>query len=95
MAASARLGDICTGHGCYPPRAGVAASNNVFVNGIAAHRINDTWGIHCCDGECHPSTVARGSNSVFINGLAAARLGDSIACGSVIAQGSNNVYIGG
>lgn len=94
MAAAARLGDICTGHGCWPPRPGYEASDDVFINGIAAHREGDGWLVHCCDSSCHASEVAGGSNSVFINGRPAARIGDAIACGSLIAQGSPNTFIG-
>ena len=95
MAAVARLGDICTGHGCWPPRTGVSASPNVFVNGIAAHRLNDPWDTHCCptDG-CHPGTVSQASSRVFINGKGIARIGDVIDCGSLIAAGSPNVNAG-
>jgi uncharacterized Zn-binding protein involved in type VI secretion len=95
MPAAARLGDYCTGHGCWPPRTGVTASPNVIINGIRAHRLNDTWNIHCCPkAGCHPGAVASGSASVFINGRPAARIGDSISCGSYIAMGSPNVSIG-
>ena len=95
MAAAARLGDYCTGHGCWPPRTGVTASYNVFVNGIRAHRLTDLWAVHCCPSDgCHPGVVASGSASVFINGLPAARIGDDISCGSLIAEGSENVSIG-
>ena len=94
MAAAARLGDYCTGHGCWPPRPGITASPNVFINGIPAHRIDDLWLAHCCDGSCHPGVVASGSGNVNINGRAAARIGDSISCGSLIAMGSPNVSIG-
>lgn len=93
MAAVARLGDYCTGHGCWPPRPGASASPDVFVNGIPAHRVGDGWMVHCCK-TCHPGTVASGSGSVFINGRPAARIGDSISCGSLIAQGSSDVDIG-
>lgn len=95
MPAAARLGDICTGHDCFPPRAGTAASENVFINGINAHKVGDGWAVHCCSGSCHPSAVSTGSSRVFINGQPAARIGDGIACGSLISQGSNNVFIGG
>lgn len=97
MAAASRLGDICSGHGCWPPRAGQSASENVFINGIAAHKVGDAWLPHTCPSipETHASTVASGSGTVFINGQPAARIGDSIACGSLIAQGSNNVFFGG
>ena len=94
MAAAARLGDLCTGHGCWPPRTGVSASPNVFINGINAHREGDPWNVHCCDGSCHPGAVASGSNSVYINGRPAARIGDSINCGSLIAMGSEDTFIG-
>lgn len=96
MAAAARLGDLCTGHECYPPRDGVSASPNVFTNGRNSHRLNDPWKTHCCgDDGCHASTVASGSRTVFINGKRATRIGDRIACGSLVAQGSRNVFIGG
>lgn len=96
MAAAARLGDICSGHGCFPPRTGVSASPNVFINGRPAHRGGDPWNMHCCPNMgCHPGMVAGGSATVFINGLPAARMGDSVGCGSVIAMGSSNVFIGG
>lgn len=95
MAAVARLGDLCTGHGCWPPRPGIEASDDVFVNGIRVHRVGDGWQTHCCDGSCHPGVVVSGSGSVFINGRSAARIADSINCGSLIAQGSPNVFIGG
>jgi uncharacterized Zn-binding protein involved in type VI secretion len=36
MPAVSRLGDNCTGHGCWPPRPSTGASPNVRVNGIAA-----------------------------------------------------------
>ena len=94
MAAVSRLGDICTGHGCWPPRPGVTASPDVFVNGIPVHRVGDAWQVHCCDGSCHPGVVVSGSNSVYINGSPAARIGDSINCGSLIAAGSFNTFVG-
>jgi uncharacterized Zn-binding protein involved in type VI secretion len=95
MPAAKRLGDICTGHGCWPPRPNVEASPNVFVNGIAAHREGDAWDIHCCDASCHSSVLATGSSTVFINGKPAARIGDPVACGSLVAQGSSDTFIGG
>jgi len=95
MAAAARLGDLCTGHGCWAPRIGADASPNVYTNGRRAHRLSDPWRSHCCDSNCHASVVATGSRTVFINGRRATRIGDRIACGSLVAQGSNNVFIGG
>jgi len=47
MPACARLGDICTGHDCYPSRPNDQGSPNVFVNGIPWHRQGDHWEAHC------------------------------------------------
>ena len=93
MSSAARLGDTCSGHDCFPPRHSVSGSNNVYINGIPAHRVTDAWEAHTCI-TTHDSILAQGSSSVFINGLAAGRIGDLVACGSTIATGSDNVFIG-
>jgi len=36
-----RLGDVCSGHGCWPSRACIEASSDVLINGIPAHRVGD------------------------------------------------------
>lgn len=91
-----RLGDSCTGHGGFPPRVNVEGSDNVFVNGIAAHRLGDAWIVHCDPTPtCHGSTLGEGSSSVYVNGLALGRIGDAIVCGSTVAEGSDNVFAGG
>ena len=97
MPAVTRLGDICTGHGCWPPRANVQGSPNVFVNGIPVHRQNDAWAAHTCPPipETHASVLASGSATVFVNGLQIGRIGDPVACGSSVATGSSNVFAGG
>ena len=89
-----KLGDKCSGHSCFPPRANNTASENVFANGIGIHRLSDSWNIHCCDDSCHDGVTSTGSSTVFVNGLACGRIGDSISCGSVIAEGSHNVFSG-
>lgn len=94
MPAAVRLGDVCTGHGCYPSRPNIAASENVFINNIGAHRVGDAWAVHCCM-RCHGSHQSSGSSNVYINNVALARVGDSIACGSHNAQGSSNVFANG
>ena len=88
-----RLGDICSGHGCYPPRPNLTASNDVFINGLGAHRVGDSWQEHCCKS-CHGGTTISGSTDVFINGLPLARIGDQVDCGSVCLQGSTDVFSG-
>lgn len=96
MPAACRLGDICTGHGCFPPRPNDQGSPNVFINVIPAHRRTDHWMIHCCVQLriCHDSKLQMGSKTVFINMLNAGRIGDPVACGSKVATGSPNVFIG-
>ncbi len=94
MPAVHRLGDICTGHACFPPRPNVQASPNVFVNGIPVHRLGDAWATHCCGSSCHASVLAHGSSTVFVNTLECARIGDPVACGSACATGSPNVFAG-
>lgn len=94
MPAATRIGDQCSGHGCFPPRVNDQGSSNVFLNGIGAHRVGDHWVTHCCGDSCHDSVAAVGSSTVFINGVAATRIGDLVACGSAIAQGSPSVFFG-
>lgn len=94
MAGITRLGDMCTGHGSYPPRPNDQASSNVFVNGIGAHRETDHWSPHC-NNSCHDGNLASGSTSVYVNGLPVARIGDPVTCGSSSAQGSSDVFAGG
>lgn len=97
MPAVTRLGDACTGHGCWPPRPSSGASPDVFVNGIAAHRQGDGWAAHTCPDipETHASVLASGSSTVFANGKQLGRIGDPVACGSSVAAGSGNVFAGG
>jgi uncharacterized Zn-binding protein involved in type VI secretion len=94
MPAATRLGDVCTGHGCFPPRVNDEASDNVFINGIGAHRLGDHWVTHCCTIICHDAVASEGSSTVFINGKAAVRIGDYLSDGSVSAQGSHSVFFG-
>ena len=92
--AVARLGDSCAGH-CFNPRGNNEASPNVFVNGIAAHRVGDGWPSHTCGLKSHGSVTSEGSSTVFVNGVALARIADSLDCGDVISEGSPNVFCGG
>lgn len=94
--AAVRLGDNCTGHGCWPPRPNSSASGDVIINGKGAHRVGDAWNPHTCPAipETHGSVQASGSGTVFVNGLPLARVGDSVACGSSNATGSPNVFVG-
>lgn len=95
MPAVTRLGDNCTGHGCWPPRPSVSASPNVFVNGIPVHRQGDAWATHCCGPACHAGVLAAGSSTVYVNGKQCGRIADPVNCGSNVAEGSPNVFAGG
>ncbi|WP_198468969.1 PAAR domain-containing protein [Acetomicrobium sp. S15 = DSM 107314] len=96
MPAVARLGDICTGHGCWPPRPSIEGSLNVFVNDIPVHRQSDAWGPHTCPDipETHGSVLAEGWPTVFVNNLEVGYIGAPVACGSFIATGSPDVFVG-
>jgi uncharacterized Zn-binding protein involved in type VI secretion len=96
LSAVTRLGDSCTGHGCWPPRSSTGGSGNVFVNGIPIHRQGDGWAAHTCPSipETHASALGAGSSTVFANGKQVGRVGDPVACGGVVASGSENVFAG-
>jgi uncharacterized Zn-binding protein involved in type VI secretion len=92
-----RLGDMCSGHGCHPPRKSIEGSHNVFVNSIPAHRRGDGWAVHICPPKIyapHGSVLAEGSKTVYVNGRPLGRANDPIACGSVVLGASNNVFAG-
>lgn len=96
MPAVTRQGDICTGHGSFPPRPSTGGSGDVYANGIAVHRQGDGWAIHCNSAPtCHDGSLASGSGSVYANGKQLGRIGDPVDCGSTVAAGSGNVYAGG
>lgn len=95
MPAVSRIGDTCTGHGCFPPRANDSGSGNVFINGIGAHRQGDHWVPHTCGKNTHDGTLSGGSGTVFVNGKPLGRIGDMVSCGSAVGAGSGNVFAGG
>lgn len=95
MPGSARIDDLCTGHGCWPTRRTDQGSPDSFVNNRASHRQYDHWVAHCCpDNGCHDSFLATGSATHFINGVQAGRIFDPVACGSIVATGSADNFIG-
>lgn len=94
MTAITRLGDLSTGHGCFPARPSISASPNVFCNGIPVIRVGDLYAVHCCVIPCHGGSLAAGSSKVFVNGLALGRVTDPISCGDTVGQGSPNSFCG-
>ena len=89
-----RLGDLCTGHGGYPPRQSIEASTDVFANKLGIVRVGDKFAIHCDHHECHDGTQSDGSSSVYVNGKKVARIDDDIDCGSKNLEGSGDVFCG-
>ncbi len=63
----ARLTDLTTGHGCFPPAVVVTASPNVFANNLPLARVGDLHSVHCCPPSCHDGAFTAGSPDVFIN----------------------------
>lgn len=96
MPAQTRLGDVDTGHDACAPTGLVTASPNVLINGKGAGRLGDSYAPHgCVDHPPHSGVISSGSATVFINDKPAGRIGDSVSCGGSVAQGSDNVFIGG
>jgi len=93
MPAITRLGDLSSGHGCFPARPSTSASSDVKVNGIGVVRVGDSYATHCCGPSCHGGSLSGGSPNVTANGLAVGRIGDPISCGDTVAQGSPNVSV--
>ncbi|NTY35915.1 RHS repeat-associated core domain-containing protein [Burkholderia diffusa] len=74
-----------------------SGSGNVYVNNKAAARAarpGDLDTVACLD-HSSPQMIADGSGSVYINDHPAARVGDKTTCDGTIAEGSDNVFIGG
>ena len=94
-----RVGDLCSGHGCYPPRPAIEGSPSVFMNSRAIVREGDKYASHCCmccdKPKCHESVVQKASSNVYADGIEIARVGDPIACGSACAQASTDGFGGG
>ena len=89
-----RLGDMCSGHGCFPTRTNKSASWDVLIDGLPVVRVGDLWESHGC-GVCadHDGMQASGSPNVKINGIPVARIGDTISCGSTNLSGSATTII--
>lgn len=88
-----KLGDFCSGHGCFPPRIGVTVSPNVFATTIPLHRFSDALTSHCCpDNGCH-SGIYIGSHTVFSNALPLQIDNDPISCGSKCVSTTSTVIV--
>jgi uncharacterized Zn-binding protein involved in type VI secretion len=90
-----RIGDNCSGHSSFVPRPIVEGSGDVFVNGIPCARVGDALAPHGSSSPSppHGGSISSGSATVFVNGQPMARISSAVDCGSVIVQGSGNVFV--
>ena len=92
MAGIVRLGDKNLETETCPSVSCITASINVFVNSRGVHRLGDLWPL--------PSlatplvTTTSGSSKVFVNNKPVARQNDSLSCGSICLECSDNVISG-
>jgi uncharacterized Zn-binding protein involved in type VI secretion len=74
----------------------LSGSSDVFVEGMPAHRKDDTNDPHTHCPPVFSTTVNSFSPNVFVNGLNAARLNDTYTCGAFIeVVNQNTVFVNG
>ena len=93
--AIARVGDMTSGHGPYPPNflGGPGHSTTVTVEGKAAALVGGGTITQCVapNNEPKDGKIQEGSPTVTADGKAVARIGDSLTCGCIIVGGGNTV----
>lgn len=96
MPAQCRLGDMSTGHGCFPPTAiNGAVASKTSIEGAMAAMVDSTHPPHSCGNAVHSGRkISGGSGKTTIEGRAAARIGDPINCGDAMAQGATKTFVG-
>ena len=74
-----------------------SGSRNVYVNDKPAARAAQPGDLDtvACTDHPGPQMIADGSGNVYINNQPASRVGDKTTCDGTIAEGSDNVFIGG
>lgn len=88
-----RKTDVCSGHGCFPPRPSVSWSPDFFVNSLEVERNGDSLTVHCCGNSCHGGNWV-GGKSYYVNGKSIQTEFDPISCGSVGAVHSPDFFVG-
>ncbi len=63
-----RLGDMCTGHGCFSSKPSISSSSNFFSNAIPVMQAGDVYALYGCRS-CvpHPGELAVSLSSIFLN----------------------------
>lgn len=99
MPAVVRLGDMSTGHACYPPTQLVkTTATKSYINGklVGLKDPQSQFATHVCGNTVHPQSqryIIGGATKSFIEGKPIARIGDDISCGDACAQGSNDSFV--
>ncbi len=78
-----RLNDLCSGHGCYPPRKSITCSPDILVEGDYVCRYGDKLAQHGCPTCTYHGGTHIGERTSYGNGFAIQVKGDPIDCGSV------------
>ena len=93
--AIARVGDMTSGHGPYPPNflGGSGHSTTVTVEGKPAALLGGGTVLPCMapNNPDRNGIIQEGSPTVTADGKAVARIGDSLTCGCMIVGGGNTV----
>jgi uncharacterized Zn-binding protein involved in type VI secretion len=99
MPAIARLDDVSTGHGPFPPtKMFVTPVTKTYFNGKLAG-VKDAqckFIVHNSGPVVHPAETrypSQGASKTYIEGKLAVRIGDMLADGDAISQGSPNTFI--
>ena len=91
MTAIVLLGDLSTGHGCFPPTPLVATQvQTVKIAGRSPAVVGDSYAAHTCSGDTHQQNqriLIGGSSTFFIEGKRVCRTGDPISCGDFAGPG--------
>jgi uncharacterized Zn-binding protein involved in type VI secretion len=99
MPAVSRVGDLSTGHDCFPPTNLITTPvAKTYFNGNLAAVVNSNckFAAHTCGETTHNTDIripTSGASKTYIEGNKAARIGDNIQCGDAIAEGSPNSFI--
>jgi uncharacterized Zn-binding protein involved in type VI secretion len=99
MPAIVRLGDLSTGHGCFPPTNLVTTvATKSYINGklVGLQDEESQFSTHVCGIVVHPQNsryISSGSSKTYIEGKPVARIGDDIACGDACAEGSPDSFV--
>ncbi len=84
--------DICSGHQCWPPRANIEWSPDVYTNSLFTERFSDKRMVHCCGSSCHVGANI-GVHNVYVNSKYIQTCGDGVDCGSTQIQCSMDVFV--